>query len=60
MNNYYTHYWTNKTWKHETELSEEGERFSILNHSASNEFLKRGVSEDDFVYIVTNIDGSEL
>ncbi len=57
MKNYFTHYWTNKTWENEILLCAEDKRYCVLNHSASNEFEKRGVSEGDYVYIVTNIDG---
>jgi hypothetical protein len=48
MKRHFTHYWTNKTWDFSRHC--EGE---LLNHTAGNMFLKRGVSAGDSVYAVT-------
>ena|ERR1022692_1369808 len=53
MNRYWTHYWTQKTLEDHREQS--GEQ---LGHTAGNQFLNCGVSEGDFVYCVSAIEGS--
>lgn len=49
MSRYYTHYWTNETWR------EHEPKMPTLVHTASNQFdaIQRG----DVVYVVTNIAG---
>ncbi len=49
---YFTHYWTNKTWKWNASSSNE-----LLNHTAGNLFNDRKVTIGDVVYVVTVIKG---
>ncbi len=50
----FTHYWKNKTWAwHE----DEGKEGLPLNHTAGNQFHKRGVHAGDRVYVVTVLRG---
>lgn len=52
----FTQYWTNETWK------VEADRFEgrPLDHTASNEFVQRGVRPGARLYVVTNIRGRLL
>jgi len=49
MPRYFTQYWKNSTWRIEPEED--------VDHTADNRFRKRGVSDGDYVYIITNLDG---
>jgi TPR repeat protein len=49
---YFTHYWTNETWK----ISEEGNG-QLLGELYSTQFVNRGVAAGDFIYPVTVIKG---
>jgi hypothetical protein len=53
MSNAFTHYWQNETWGNERPENA-GRPF---NHTAGNEFDKRGVTKGDRVYVVTNLRG---
>lgn len=48
---YFTQYWTNETWRREAERDE------LLDHTAGNQFRKKGVREDDEIYIITVLNG---
>ena len=48
---YFTQYWANETWRRETARDE------LLDHTAGNQFRKKGVREDDEIYIITVLDG---
>jgi len=52
MSNAFTHYWQNDTWSDAAE-----HRGEDLDHTAGNEFRKRGVRRGDMIYIVTVIEG---
>lgn len=52
MPRYFTHYWTNRTWQNLR--TEDGH---LLNHTADNMFMQRGVQRGDHVYVVTIIKG---
>jgi len=54
MSRYFTNYWLNRTWFRNRDLDGEG---SMLNYSASNLFLSRGVTSGDHMYMVSVIDG---
>lgn len=53
---YFTQYWDNSTWE-DTAIFLQSTQNTILNHSASNLFRKRGVKPGDYVYIVTVMSG---
>jgi hypothetical protein len=48
--NQFTHYWGNKTWDLESEVTPAGSQIVNL---ASSKFLEREVNTDDFVYVIT-------
>src|ERR1019366_6087796 len=48
----FTQYWKNTTWDTQEASGE------ALDHTASNEFRRRGVEPGDRIFIVTNIDGT--
>ena len=48
----FTQYWQNSTWEDYQDGAEP------LDHSASNEFKRRGVERGDRIFIVTNIEGA--
>ncbi len=50
MARYFTHYWSNATWENLDDSEHDGEE---LSHTAGNLFRTSGVSEDDFIYIIT-------
>ncbi|MEI6044149.1 MAG: hypothetical protein WCS37_07135 [Chloroflexota bacterium] len=52
MPRYFTHYWMNDTWNWNTESQGE-----LLNHTAGNLFLQRGVQRGDYVYVITVQEG---
>ncbi len=54
MPRYFTHYWSNDTWKRSSD-SAAGE---LLDHTASNSFRNRGVGNGDFIYVVTVLHGA--
>jgi HNH endonuclease len=54
MTRYFTHYWQNQTWELNRDIGAKGD---LLEHCASNLFTQRGVSSDDFVYVITVKDG---
>jgi hypothetical protein len=51
---YFTQYWTNETWRREAT------RGDLLEHTAGNQFRKKGVHEDDEIYIITVLDGKMM
>jgi hypothetical protein len=53
MSRYFTHYWRNSTWRYNQDTGE-GEP---LDQTSGNQFMKRGVSQGDIVYVVTVISG---
>jgi hypothetical protein len=48
---YFTHYWSNATWRREAI------RLDDLDHTAGNQFRKKGIRAGDVIYIITVIDG---
>jgi hypothetical protein len=50
----YTHYWTNRTCDHAFRTGQQGKEF---DHTAGNQFTRRGVSQGDQVYAVTMQEG---
>src|SRR5438128_4711491 len=46
----FTQYWQNETWRNSS-----NER--VVDHSAGNDFRRRGVKVGDHVYVVTNMAG---
>jgi len=50
---YWTHYWTNDTFRYEAEFGRDE-----LVHTADNVFRQRGVAPGDVVYVVTNLKGT--
>lgn len=55
MPRFFTHYWKNQTFR-EQEKRSDGPS-GLLDHTASNEFRKRGVSVGDVIYICSVIKG---
>lgn len=55
MFRYFTHYWSNDTWRIFSEYNAPGD---LLDHAASNLFRKRGVAPGDSVYVVTVLQGA--
>lgn len=51
---HFTAYWKNDTWKNNSASIPNG---GLLDHTASNDFRKRGVTPGDAVYVVTAIRG---
>jgi hypothetical protein len=49
---YFTHYWLNKTWYYNN-----GGQVGKLEHTAGNQFLKKGVTPGDYIYVVTVLKG---
>ena len=52
---YFTHYWSNPTWQQSRAFTTDGQ---LLDHIISNQFLQRGVSPGDHVYVVTVLHGA--
>jgi hypothetical protein len=50
----FTHYWKNRTWKWHVDDDREG---LPLDHTAGNQFRKRGVETGDRIYVVTVLKG---
>jgi hypothetical protein len=48
---YFTQYWTNETWRREAI------RLDDLDHTAGNQFRKKGIRAGDVIYIITIFDG---
>ena len=46
MTRFFTHNWSNATCRQEREVA------GLLEHTAGNQFLRRGVRPGDFVYVV--------
>jgi hypothetical protein len=63
MRRYYTHYWTNDTWRREARRADpkaknkKKREWGLLNHTAGNVFKRRGVKSGDVVYVITIMDG---
>lgn len=55
MSRYFTHYWNNSTWLKQKVSSYPDD---VLEHTASNLFVSRGVQNGDFIYVVTVIKGT--
>ncbi|XSG73102.1 DUF6602 domain-containing protein [Herpetosiphon llansteffanensis] len=53
MPRYFTHYWTNQTW----DVLAQTEQDQLLDYTASNLFLKRGIQVGDYVYVLTVKEG---
>ncbi len=58
MTRHFTHYWTNETWERQRRWQQTSHTEDSLHHTASNQFIKRGVEPGDFVYPVTVLKGS--
>jgi 5-methylcytosine-specific restriction enzyme A len=58
MPRYFTHYWTNETWERERGYQESGRTENLLSHTASNQFVERGIDSGDFLYPVTVMEGA--
>ena len=55
MTRYFTHYWTNQTWEHGRTSG-----YDRVEHTAGNMFRKRGVGSEDYIYIITVVEGRLL
>lgn len=55
MPHYFTHYWSNDTWRYHAETATPGE---LLDHAAGNLFRKRGIAPGDSIYVVTVLHGA--
>jgi len=53
-NFYFTHYWSRDSCDYYISIGQEG---LLLDHTAGSLFMKRGVSKNDFIYVVTIREG---